>query len=412
MSENKSIVLVCVDCLRSDLFFNNEGETPFIDRITAEETAYRNLHTSANTTTPAVASLMTGLYSEQNGVHSLRESELNEDVDTLAEVLSEQGYDTYAAVTGPLSADTELNRGFDTYHYRNESEELHEGVLKNLVDWTESADDPFFAYIHLWELHSPIDVDCKYDDPAYGRYPYERKLSELDRQLERAYDRLGDECVIAITGDHGEAFTWRGTVTQFVLNRIRSALRFERGVDTRGTERLLNRFLSRFQSEIHDHPIENGHGESVHDFVSGVPLVIINDDLPGHIFREQCRQVDIYPTLLNLVTSPELCRIDGSDLSPPTSFDSRPAYIRSCGVTLGDRENWSKAIRADGYKLIRYPDRDWEDELYDLSADPREMTVKYDETIVQMLEKEFPTTDLRRVRELDNKEQLERLGYL
>lgn len=412
MAANKNIVLICIDCLRSDLFFQNDGRTPFVDRITEEETAYRNLHTSANTTTPAVASLLTGLYSERNGVHSLRESELNEDLDTLAELLSEKGYDTYAAVTGPLSADTGLNRGFETYHYRNESRELQDGVIDEIVDWTESAEDPFFAYVHLWELHSPIEVSDEYDDAPYGRCAYERKLSELDNQLERLVDLLGKDCAIAITGDHGEAFTWRGTATQFVLNRVRRTLRLNRGIDTRSVERGVNRFLLRFQIDIHDHPIENGHGESVHDFVSGIPLVIIDDDLPGNTFDEQCRQVDIYPTLINLVSSTETGDIDGVDLSPPTTFDSRPAYTRSCGVTLGGRENWSKAVRKEGYKLIRYPDREWEDELYNLSANPVETTLEDNEAVVQMLESEFPTTDLERIRELDNEEQLKRLGYL
>jgi len=412
VSENKSIVLVCIDCLRSDLFFQNEARTPFINRIAADETAYRNLHTSANTTTPAVASLLTGLYSEKNGVPSLRESELDEDVDTLAEVLSEQGYDTYAAVTGPLSTDTGLDRGFQNYHYRNESKELHDGVLEEVVDWIESVDDPFFAYIHLWELHSPIEVRKEYDDESYGRCAYERKLSELDHELKRLVDRLDEDCMIAITGDHGEAFTWRGTATQFVLNRARRFLRFNRGIDTRGMERAVNRFLSKIQIDIHDHPIENGHGESVHDFVSEIPLVIIDDDLPGNTFDQQCRHVDIYPTLINLISSIETRNIDGNDLSPPATFDPRPVYIRSCGMTLGGRKNWSKAIRADGYKLIRYPDREWDDELYDLEADPTEMSLENDKAVVQKLESEFPTANLKRVRELDNEGQLKRLGYL
>jgi arylsulfatase A-like enzyme len=124
--------------------------------------------------------------------------------------------------------------------------------------------------------------------------------------------------------------------------------------------------------------------------------------------------VDIYPTLLNLVCSTKPNDIDGTDLSPPTTFDSRPAYIRSCGTTLGGRKNWSKAVRSDGYKLVRYPDREWEDELYDVTADPTELTPenKDNERVVWMLESEFPAKNLEQVGELDNKEQLKRLGYL
>jgi arylsulfatase A-like enzyme len=413
--KSKNIVLICIDCLRSDLFFENDGHTPFIDHIIANETTYQNLHTSANTTTPAVASLMTGTYSEKNGVHSLRESKLNKSTDTLAEILSKYGYDTYANVTGPLSANTGLNRGFDSYHHRSESTDIDEDVLDEFADWMKSTEDPFFAYFHLWELHAPVEVSEQYDDPSYGRCAYERKLSELDQKLKRLIEHVKrEDCVILITGDHGEAFSWRGTAIQFTLSRIRGSLRFDNGFDTRNAERAVNRFLSKFSIDIHDHPIENGHGETVGDFVTNVPLAIIDDNLPGNTFDQQCRQIDIHPTLINMVTPFEMEGIHGVDLQPPTDFNSRPAYIRSCGITLGGRENWARAVRAGGYKLIRYPNREWKDELYNLTTDPTETRVENNKKIINKLESYFPASDMevKERRKLDNEEQLKSLGYM
>ena len=95
-------VFVCVDCLRNDFIDSEYADTPFLDEFVQSSLYFSNMYSTTTTTTPAVASFMTGHYSEINGVNSLRNAELSDEVDTLAERFSEDGFNTYAKTTGPL----------------------------------------------------------------------------------------------------------------------------------------------------------------------------------------------------------------------------------------------------------------------------------------------------------------------
>ena len=68
---------------------------------------------SASSTTPCVASLLTGTYSFVHGIRSIFGLKLNPTVPTLVETLRTAGYHTVAEVSGPLFPETGLDRGFD-----------------------------------------------------------------------------------------------------------------------------------------------------------------------------------------------------------------------------------------------------------------------------------------------------------
>lgn len=412
MPSNPNVVFICVDCLRADLFEHNLAETPFLDRIIDDSTYFSNMQATANTTTPAVASFLTGTYSETNNVHSLRNVELAPGIKTLAEYLSDQGYETHAEVTGPLTDETGINRGFDTYSYREKDQELIDGYNSQILDTISQSDHPFFLYLHLWELHHPVEVSSEFDSPTYGRISYERKLSELDRALEKLVGSIPEDTIVVLLGDHGEGLTWRGTAAQYLANQIRSRVRFDSGIDTRGAERIANSILSTFSIDIKDHPIENGHGECIYDFVSNVPFLIYNSDLPSNNKRVQCRHIDIVPTLLDLLNITKGENLEGESLLPISEAQHRVAYMRSCGSTLHGRENWARAIRSQEYKYIEYPDRPWEPELYDLEEDPMEMHPIDNSDVMRELQSKLPDQRLEHTRQLDNKEKLKDLGYL
>lgn len=412
MSDNPNLLLICIDCLRSDLFHENEAETPFLDRLQNQSVCFSNMYTTATTTTPAVASFLTGTYSETNGIHSLRKGRLTQDVETLAERLSAYGYETHAAVTGPLTKETGINRGFDTYQYREPTCEVVGEYKSELIDIIARSEEPYFIYAHLWELHHPVDVSSDFESRRYGRIPYEQKISELDRTIKQVVKSTGDDTIVAIIGDHGEGLTWRGTATQYVANRLRTRFRFKSGIDTRKIEQILNILLSKFSIDIQDHPIENGHGKSVYDFVSQVPFLIHNTDIRNSQQKAQCRHVDVLPTVLELLNIEYSDQLDGESLLPIDELEQRPAYVRSCGSTLHGEQNWSRAIRSQNYKYIEYPNRDWSAELYDLSDDSSELIPVREPEVMNDLSSELPRQRLDEGEELNNEERLKQLGYL
>ncbi|OTF00451.1 sulfatase [Halorubrum sp. SD683] len=407
-----NLLFVCVDCLRSDFVGTDHADTPFIDNLVASGIDYREMYATATTTTPCVTSFMTGTYSEHNGVYSLEEARLNESVPTLAEHLSAAGYETTAMVTGPIVADTGLDRGFDEYAYRDRNEELVGDWFDEAVATLEGLEEPFFCYLHLWEIHDPVRVPDTYDDPEYGRYPYARTLSALDRSLEQLCDHLPSNTAIALHGDHGEAFAYRDSYLHRVLKVLRTGLRYGLGIDTRAIERRLKR---RFDSDpsVPDHFMEDGHGENVFDFASNVPFVLFGPDIDSATVERQVRQVDILPTLLEYVgVDPSNDRpIDGESLLPPGSVSDRDAYIRACGKSLIREANWQRAVRAADHKYVEYVGRDWDTELYDLETDPLELNPIENDRIATQLKHRMPEEDIRDGESLEIDGLLRDLGY-
>ncbi|WP_049894307.1 sulfatase-like hydrolase/transferase [Salinarchaeum sp. Harcht-Bsk1] len=423
-AERPNVLFVCVDCLRSDFVGTDHADTPFIDSLVERGASYPSTFATATTTTPAVASFMTGRYSEGNGIHSLDEGRLREDVDTLAERFSEAGYETTAMVTGPLVEDTGLDRGFDEYHYRDRTEKLTEEWEAEAADAIESlaesdADDPFFCYLHLWAIHKPIEVPPDFDDPQYGETPYARTLSALDRSLERVCDRLPDDTVIALHGDHGEAITWIHNPVHKLGKYARTGLRYYLGLDTRPIERRIDRFVAeRWPRSVPDRFLDDRHGENVADPVANVPFVLSGPGIPEAEVDAQVRQVDVFPTLLDLLDGDDRSAteegtesIDGESLLSPERVTDRDAYMRACGASLLKRESWARGLRADGKKLVVYPDRDWSPEFYDLEEDPLELYPIDDEDAIEQYRARFPDRELTEGERLEIDGLLEDLGY-
>ncbi len=408
-----NLLVVCVDCLREDHLATGTADTPFLDRLRERGLVARNCFATATTTSPCVASLLTGTYSERNGVQSLSTGRLSEDVRSFPERFGAAGYHTEALVTGPLVEETGLDRGFDAFRYREpEASLFRNGWAEQARERIADLPDPFAAYVHLWELHEDVHVPPAFDDPEYGETPYARALSALDRRLEALFEAVPDDTLLAVHGDHGESITNRSSLLRLGLKSLRDGLRYYGGVDTREWVGRLNRRWAEKGADVPDHYLENGHGENVFDFVSNVPLVLVGPGVPSATLDAQVRQVDVLPTLLaatGVEADPD--GVDGESLLPPETVSDRPAYMRACGASLHGRRNWARAVRAEGAKYVEYPDRDWSTEVYDLEADPLELSPVDDPSLERRLRRHLPGEDMEEGEALDVEERLEALGY-
>ena len=404
-----NVLVVCVDCLREDHVATAAADTPFIDRLRERGLTATNCFATATTTSPCVASLLTGTYPERNGVRSLSTGRLASGVDSFSELFGAAGYHTEALMTGPLVGETGLDRGFDVYRCREPEESL-------FSDWRETAQsrlaalpEPFAAYLHLWEIHEDVHVPPEFDDPEYGETPYARALSALDRQIESVVEAVPDDTLIVLHGDHGESITHRHSPLRLLLKSLRDATRYYGGIDTRGPVRRLNRAFADSGAGVPDHYIENGHGENVFDFVSNVPFVIAGPGIDAGTLDAQVRQVDVLPTLLDAAGVDAETDFDGETILGDVT--DRPAYMRACGASLHRRRNWARAVRYEGAKYVEYPDRDWSSELYDLEDDPTELAPIEDPERAADLRAHIPDGDLDGGEELDVEDRLEQLGY-
>lgn len=409
----ENLFLVCVDCLRRDFVDGPHAETPFIDRRIESGTFFESMFATATTTTPAVASVLTGCYSETNGVHSLRNVDLDSEVTTLAEALSSAGYTTVGLTTGPLDPKTGLDRGFDDYHFRDAEEDLFSAWFDAARRQLENLDEPFFVYLHLWEIHHPIETPTQYDDATYGSTAYGRTLSALDEKIATLTELLPDETLFALFGDHGESISTRNNYPIKALKLLRDKIRFDWGIDTRTVTRPLDRLLSDRLSTFPDHAFEDGHGQCVYDFTSNVPFVLDGPGVPDERVSAQVRQIDIFPTLLEMLdVSYDEGAIDGESLLPSADVDNRVVYTRGCGESLRGEKNWMRSVRTDNHRYVEFPNRDkWQPECFDLDTDPWELD-PLDDCDHDRFRRAFPFADLGDVEEIDIDDRLRDLGYL
>ena len=240
-----------------------------------------------------------------------------------------------------------------------------------------------------------------------------RALSALDPYLERLVERLPENTVVALCGDHGESITWRHNPVRRVAKALRDKVRYEFGLDTRGVERGLDRLAETIApAPIRDRFVENGHGETVLDPVANVPFVLSGPGIEPGRETAVSRQVDLFPTLLDALGLDIPTDIDGESLLKEP-LDDREAYIRACGAALRGKENWVRAIRTSEAKCVEYPSRDWDPEFYDLAADPaeREPVDDPDPERLRALARRLPGTEGVDSERLAIDDRLRALGY-
>ncbi len=115
---NSNLLLITIDTLRPDhlgCYGNQTVRTPNLDALAKDSLFFENAVCQAPLTLPSHTSLMTGRYPFHHGVVD-NAGAVNSRELTLAEILRERGYHTYAFVGGfPLDHRFGLNQGFDVY---------------------------------------------------------------------------------------------------------------------------------------------------------------------------------------------------------------------------------------------------------------------------------------------------------
>ena len=413
-ADRPNVLVVCVDCLRQDHVVGPAADTPFLDSLRESALTATEMYAAATTTSPCVASLLTGTDAERHGILSLDVGPLADDVPTFAGRVGDAGYHTAALVTGPLVAETGLDRGFDDYRYREPEASLFGPWRETAEERLAALPEPFAAYLHLWELHEDVHVPPAFDEPRYGETPYARALSALDRRLEALFEAVPEETLVVVHGDHGESVTNRHSPLRLGLKSVRDALKYYGGVDTRGPVRRLNRALADRGADVADHYLENGNGENVFDFAANVPFLLSGPDIEPATVDATTRQVDVLPTVLEAAgVGYDAAELDGDSLIPPGSVEDRPAYLRACGASVRKRANWARAVHADGEKYVEYPRREWPAALYDLESDPLELdpVVDPDPEQADRLRRHFPDEELGEGEQLEVEKRLRLLGY-
>jgi arylsulfatase A-like enzyme/tetratricopeptide (TPR) repeat protein len=355
-----NVVLVTLDTTRADhlgCYGDGDATTPNVDALAREGVLFANASSAAPLTLPSHASIMTGMYPTHHGVRINGNTALGQDQTTLAEALAAQGYETGAFIAAfVLDGRWGLGQGFAHYDDRfdlSKYKVLDLGgvqrpanqVVDSALEWMQARRGaPFFAWVHLYDPHTPYDPPEPYRSrygPAGLAGLYDGEIAFADQELGRLLSwlrssGLEERTVIAVMGDHGE------------------------GLGSHG---------------------EGTHGYFVYDYALRVPLVV-KAPLPGLAgvrVESQVSLVDVFPTVLALAGVETADEVHGRSLLPlmlhPRGDSEAFAYGESMTPNL--QFGWSAlhSLRTPRYKLIKAP----RPELYDLATDPGEQANVFDQ---------------------------------
>jgi len=339
------VILISIDTLRADrlpAYGYGRGSTPHIDALAREGVLFEDAISHCPLTLPAHASLLSGLLPPRHGVRDNVGYRLKDEHRTLATRFRAAGRPTGAAVSAfVMRAATGLAQGFDHYDDALTTDakvaslgaQQRDGAaaVESLARWVEGQRGrPFFAFLHIYEPHTPYAPP----EPWRSRQsdPYDGEVSYSDDLVGRFLARLKaagvyESAVVMLTSDHGEG--------------------------------------------LGDHG-EQEHGFFLYREAVRVPLLL---RLPGGAragtrVRGVVAQVDQAATLLELAGLAS-DGLDGVSLRGAiASGQATPRRVYSETFFPRHHFGWSEllSVSEERFRFIRAP----RGELYDTSEDPRE----------------------------------------
>src|SRR3989338_8326933 len=184
-----NVIFIVIDALRFDHLgiSGYERDTSHnLDKLANESVFFSNAVTAIPSTTPSIASMMTGLYPHSNGLRFIHRQKLSPKAATLAEILQAHGYKTTGYDLESINSGIE--RGFDDFSslqwriktkIKREAKKLvQKKEIKPAEELAYFAEEQikkhngkkFFLYMHYSDLHTPYRPLKPFDemfDPGY-----------------------------------------------------------------------------------------------------------------------------------------------------------------------------------------------------------------------------------------------------
>ncbi|MBU0638298.1 MAG: sulfatase-like hydrolase/transferase [Planctomycetes bacterium] len=358
-----NVLLITLDTTRADhlgCYGNPQAATPNLDRLAQRGVQFLQCTADVPITLPSHTSILTGLSACAHGVRDNGRYHLHENHTTLAEVLRQHGYQTCAYLAAVvLNAQYGLNQGFDEYHdvpipspatldeaARESDQPPHllmarygERAADQVADLTieylrQNRRKRFFLWTHFFDPHLPYTAPPRWT----RRYPqsgYVAEIAFMDEQVGRVLSelenlKLADRTLVVVTADHGEGL-----------------------------------------GQHH----EDTHAFYVYDTTLAVPTIMACPQrfAGGRTVAAQVRNIDIVPTILDLLDLPPLDVIQGKSLLPLLRGDAADLHLEAHASSIITQLDFDYAplhcLRAGGWKYIHADPP----ELYHVADDPNEL---------------------------------------
>ncbi len=219
-----NVLLVTLDTTRADrigCYGYEAALTPAMDSVAKAGVRFDSAYCQVPLTLPSHASLLTGTYPAVNGIRVNGGGVLGDETPTLARVFRERGYRTGAFTSiMVLHSYFGLDQGFDVYDNPVGDAQLRSSTrtrsvrpggetCDNALEWLRKpSTKPFFAWVHFFDPHLPLNppppFDTRLEDPYDGEIAYaDAQIGRLLAWLDESGKR--ERTLIVITADHGEA---------------------------------------------------------------------------------------------------------------------------------------------------------------------------------------------------------------
>jgi arylsulfatase A-like enzyme/Tfp pilus assembly protein PilF len=344
----QNVLLVTIDTLRADALsvYGGPAQTPNLDQLAVHGARFTFAHAHTVVTLPSHTSILSGLLPYEHGVRDNSGFRVKPGTPTLATRLKPRGFATGAFVGGfPLTKRFGLTPGFDDYDDQmpemrgaieiSMPERPADVVVRRALDWINQQKGKFFAWVHVYDPHSPYRPPAEFLT-RYAQQPYYGEVAFVDHALGPLFERvsaLERPTLVIVTADHGESLGAHGELT---------------------------------------------HGMFAYEPTLHVPLIVarIGGHVPsaaGLVIDAAVRHVDIVPTVLDALGADRDARLRGASLLPMIDQgerSDRPSYFEA--MTYNLVRGWAplRGVLLERNKYIDLPLA----ELYDLAADPGEET--------------------------------------
>ncbi|MFZ2053996.1 MAG: sulfatase-like hydrolase/transferase [Candidatus Aminicenantales bacterium] len=400
-SEDYNVILITLDTTRADRLgcygFRNI-ETPTIDLLASRGIRFDKCYAQTPLTLPSHTSILTGTLPLFHGVRDNGGFIVPSELKTMAELFKQKGYETGAFVAAyVLDSKWGLDQGFDYYFDQFDLSKFKKislgtvqrpanEVMDEALPWLEKKKGgKFFAWIHLYDPHTPYEPPPPYDS-QYANHPYLGEIAFTDSQLLRLWQFLEANGLLRnsfliVAGDHGES--------------------------------------------LGEHE-EGSHGFFVYQAAIHVPLIftVPFDRFHGLSSARVAALADILPTVCELAGLPIPEEVQGKSLLPSFYRPGRENGSLAYSETFYPRFHygWSelKSVQNRSHKLILAP----LPELYDIVQDPGEQKnlvylqnkvyedlTAQAESFIQEYSQNAYETDYSKIDE-ETREKLAALGYI
>ena len=324
-----NILFVLVDTLRASkmsAYGYERDTTPFFEELARTGIRFDRHTAQSSWTKSSMASLWSSLSPLRSGVTKFNHT-LSSEIQMPAEILSEAGFKTVGIYrNGWVEGYFGFGQGFEKYYrpmgnardpsvQRMRPNELAHGTDENLMaDAIEflrihGHTSRWLLYLHLMDLH---EYTYDAESAIFGNSMadlYDNSLRRTDWIISNLHDHLSsigllDETIVVVLADHGEAFGERG---------------FE------------------------------GHARTAFPETTETPLIIsLPFSLtPGVVVTDPTNNIDVWPTLLDLIGLPDQQEIDGrsrrDEILAAARGELSPARDREDSYSFAFLdENWGK----------------------------------------------------------------------